>query len=155
MEIIVSRKFAKIAPRKARLVASQAKGKSVSTIIDTFGFVPKKGARFLIDLCKQAKAIAESRGIDVPLNIKLVKVDQGPALKRRRIGSRGRTTMYKRIMSHITIVVTDTKPEKTRIKKIEKREAPKDKKPAKTEMAKINKTSVSKKEKKEEDGSKN
>ncbi|HLL38139.1 MAG TPA: 50S ribosomal protein L22 [Rubrobacteraceae bacterium] len=98
-------KFVRIAPRKARLVADEVRGKSYPEAVSLLAFTNKRAAGILGDVLKSAAANAEHNMEADPdeLHVKTVKVDEGPTIKRYRPRAMGRATMIRKRTSHITV----------------------------------------------------
>ena len=92
-EVSATAKYVRVAPRKARLVVDQVRGKSVEKVL------------------RSAVANAENnnglRGDD--LMIKYAYVDEGPTLKRIRPRAKGSASRINKRTSHITVVVAPRK----------------------------------------------
>ena len=98
-------KYVRIAPRKARLVADESRGKSYPEARSLLRFTNKRAARVLDDVLKSAAANAE-HNMDADadeLRVKTVKVDEGPTIKRYRARAMGRATMIRKRTSHIMV----------------------------------------------------
>jgi large subunit ribosomal protein L22 len=98
-------KYVRIAPRKARLVADEIRGKSYPEARSLLRFTNKRAARVLGDVLNSAAANAE-HNMDADadeLRVKTVKVDEGPTIKRYRARAMGRATMIRKRTSHITV----------------------------------------------------
>jgi large subunit ribosomal protein L22 len=97
-------KFVRIAPRKARLVADEVRGKSVSEAVSILQFTNKRAAGIVGDVIKSAAANAEHNDdADVDaLFVRDVRVDEGPTIKRYRARAMGRATMIRKRTSHIS-----------------------------------------------------
>ncbi len=98
-------KFVRIAPRKARLVADEIRGKSYSEARSVLAFTNKRAAGIVGDVLKSAAANAEHNSDADPdeLRVKTVKIDEGPTIKRYRPRAMGRATMIRKRTSHITV----------------------------------------------------
>ncbi|HZC18285.1 MAG TPA: 50S ribosomal protein L22 [Rubrobacteraceae bacterium] len=98
-------KYVRIAPRKARLVADEIRGKSYPEAVSLLRFTNKRAAKVVCDVLKSAAANAEHNAdADADdLKIKTVKVDEGPMIKRYRARAMGRATMIRKRTSHITV----------------------------------------------------
>ncbi len=98
-------KFVRIAPRKARLVADEIRGKSYSEARSALAFTNKRAAGIVGDVLKSAAANAEHNSDADPneLRVKTVKIDEGPTIKRYRPRAMGRATMIRKRTSHITV----------------------------------------------------
>jgi len=100
-------KFVHIAPRKARLVADEVRGKSVPEAVSILQFTNKRAAGIVGDVIKSAAANAEHNDdADVDgLFVRDVRVDEGPTIKRYRARAMGRATMIRKRTSHISVVL--------------------------------------------------
>lgn len=103
-------RFARVTPRKARLVADMVRGKDVSEAIELLTFTHKKTAPLLRKLVESAVANAEVQSkrdaseLDIDtLYIRTVFVDEGPALRRFRPRAQGRATRILKKTAHITV----------------------------------------------------
>lgn len=117
-EVAVHLRYARIAPRKARLVADLVRGKSVAWAQAHLPFIPKKGARFMLKLLKSAVAAAATKKLaQDTLAIKTAVVQEGPRIKRARSHFRGVVRPIDKQMSHFTLVLTDERMENGRLRK--------------------------------------
>lgn len=109
MEARAIAKWIRISPLKARLLTKEIQGKPVDEALKLTRFARVKAAIPVRKCLESAIANAEHNyGMDVDaLWVKEARVDKGPFLKRLRPGSRGKVSIRKRRMSHITIVVCD------------------------------------------------
>ena len=100
-------KFVRIAPRKARLVADEVRGKSVPEAVTILQFTNKRAAGIVGDVIKSAAANAEHNDdADVGvLFVRDVRVDEGPTIKRYRARAMGRATMIRKRTSHISVAL--------------------------------------------------
>jgi large subunit ribosomal protein L22 len=105
-------RLARIAPRKARLVADLIRGRGVGDALEVLSFTEKKSAELVKKLIESAVANVEyeaKRGekeLDVDsLIVQTIFVDQGPSLRRFRPRARGSATKILKKTSHITVVV--------------------------------------------------
>ncbi len=98
-------KYVRIAPRKARLVADEVRGKSYPEAVATLRFTNKKAAGIIGDVIRSAAANAENNHDADPeaLFVKEIRVDEGPTIKRYRARAMGRATMIRKRTSHITV----------------------------------------------------
>jgi large subunit ribosomal protein L22 len=98
-------KYVRIAPRKARLVADEVRGKSYPEAVSLLQFTNKRAAQILGDVLNSAAANAEHNSEADPdeLRVKTVRVDEGPTIKRYRPRAMGRATMIRKRTSHITV----------------------------------------------------
>ena len=98
-------KFVRIAPRKARLVADEIRGKSYPEARATLMYTNKWAAQIVGEVVKSAAANAEHNSDANPdeLVVRTIKVDEGPTIKRYRPRAMGRATMIRKRTSHITV----------------------------------------------------
>ncbi len=105
-------RYARIAPRKVRIVAKLIARKPVDQAINILMFTQKASARVLKKLLVSAIANAEDKSkgnVNTDnLLVKEVAVDQGPTLKRWRPRAMGRATRINKRTSHIRIVLDDS-----------------------------------------------
>jgi len=111
MESSATLRFARIAPRKVRIVAKLIRGKAVDEAVNILMFTRRGPAPLLKKLLVSAIANAEDKSkgnLDTDsLRVKEVAVDQGPTLKRWRPRAMGRATRINKRTSHIRIVLGD------------------------------------------------
>ncbi len=98
-------KYVRIAPRKARLVADEIRGKSYPEAVSILRFTNKRAARIVGEVLNSAAANAEYNMDADPdvLRVKTIKVDEGLTIKRYRPRAMGRATMIRKRTSHITV----------------------------------------------------
>ncbi len=109
MEVRARLRFARIAPRKVRLVANLIRGKRSEEALNILTFTKKAAAKILIKLLKSAIANAsQKKHIEIDrLYVKRITVDQGPTLKRYTPRAHGRATMIRKRTSHIHITLDE------------------------------------------------
>lgn len=106
----VKRRYLRKPARKVRLFIDVIKNKKLNNAIDLLNTINKDGVDDIILLIKSALAIAKQKNINEDdLVIKTVKVDQGPAMKRRWKRSKGSTTAIRKEFSHVTLIVAEKK----------------------------------------------
>lgn len=106
MAYLASHKFARIAPRKVRLVTDMIRGMPADEALTSLEFCKKRGAVFVRDVLKSAIANAEENDVDPgSLVVSLSKADGGPTLKRFQQKDRGRAHPIRKRTSHITVAV--------------------------------------------------
>lgn len=119
MDIKVKSLYLKSSPRKIRPLLFGLRGQNADQTMTSLGFINRKGSGMLIDLLKSALAIAKENDLDSDkIFIKSIYCNEGPRLKRRLIGSRGRSNPILKRMSHINLVLSD-QAEKEETKKPE------------------------------------
>lgn len=109
MEVRAKLSYARITPRKMRLVGDLVKGLPVETASSQLKFSQKRGSKLLSTLLTSAVANAKEKGgIDIEhLFIKTVMVDDGPMFKRFIPRAMGRATKVRKKMSHVTIILDE------------------------------------------------
>ncbi|CDD30067.1 50S ribosomal protein L22 [Clostridium sp. CAG:433] len=109
MEAKATARTVLIAPRKARLVVNLVRGKDVSDAMAILNNLNKKSARLTKKVLVSAVANAENNfKMDKNnLYVKEAYINDGPIMKRRRIGSRSHIDRHDKKTSHITIVVAE------------------------------------------------
>jgi large subunit ribosomal protein L22 len=103
-------RYVRTAPRKARLVMDNIRGKEVDQARAILNHAPRAVAADILKLLNSAIANAESAyelGAD-ELRIDRAFVDEGPTIKRYRPRALGRATPIKKRTSHMTIELTTT-----------------------------------------------
>ena len=110
MQAIAKAKYARITPRKARLVVDLLRGKKVDHALAILDFTPRAASKVVINLLKSAVANASQKeGMDVnTLMVKSVCVDGGPSLKRFMPRAMGKASQIKKRTSHITVVLEES-----------------------------------------------
>ncbi len=121
MDIKVITKFARVSPRKVRPALYGLRGQNAETALNMLQFINKKGARLAYNLLKSAIAAAKENDLESnTLFIKAITCNEGPRLKRRLIGSRGRAKPILKRMSHLTLVISDNITGEKKKNKVEK-----------------------------------
>jgi large subunit ribosomal protein L22 len=101
-------RFARIAPRKARLVATLIRGRRVDDALTQLDLSKKRAAWYLRTVLKSAIANAEEGDADVAsLYVSESRVDEGPTIKRFRPKDRGRAHRIMKRTSHLIIAVDE------------------------------------------------
>ena len=101
-------RFARIAPRKARLVADLIRGMKVDQAMTSLEFSKKRAAYYLKAVLKSAIANAEENDADVTsLFVSESRVDEGPTIKRWQPKDRGRAHPINKRTSHLHIAVDE------------------------------------------------
>ncbi len=112
MDATASLRFARISPRKARLVADVVRGKPAGAAVESLQFLDKKSAPMIAKLVESAIANAEqaaklaNRDLDLDtLVIKRIEVGQASSMRRFRPRAQGRATPIVKKTAHITVVI--------------------------------------------------
>jgi len=101
-------RFARVAPRKARLVAEMIRGKPVDQAMTALQFSKQRAAWYMKGLLKSAIANAEEKDASVQdLYVAESRVDQGPVLKRFQPKDRGRAHPIHKKTSHLIITLEE------------------------------------------------
>ncbi len=103
-------RFARISPRKARMVVDLVRGKSAAQALQMLQFTNKAGAPFVRKVIESAvaNARAQNPSVDVDaLYVAQAMVDKGPNshMRRWRPRAMGRATRIQKGVSHITVVL--------------------------------------------------
>ena len=97
-------KFARIAPRKARLIADMIRGTKIDEAVIALEFSKKRSAWYFKAVLKSAIANAEEQDANVhDLYISESRVDEGPTMKRWRPKDRGRAHPILKRTSHLIL----------------------------------------------------
>ncbi len=101
-------RFARIAPRKVRLVIDLIRRKPCSEALDQLRFNHRRAARMIQDVLKAAMVNADEQEADMPrLYVKHARVDGGPYQRRWRPKDRGRAHPIAKRTSHILVTVAE------------------------------------------------
>ena len=100
-------KYAAMSAQKVRLFADLIRGRYADDALDVLRCYPNRGARLVEKVVKSAIHNAEDLRDPDPEELRIVevRVDSGPLFKRWRPKSRGMSTVVKKRMSHITVVL--------------------------------------------------
>jgi large subunit ribosomal protein L22 len=110
MEAIAVRKHIKGSPRKMRTVINVVRGERVSDALNALNFLPQKVTRIvkltiLSAVHNMIDAHSDERIDESELVVSMIKVDEGPRMKRFRPVSRGRAHPILKRSCHLTVVV--------------------------------------------------
>ncbi len=111
---------ARIAPKKANLIATLVRGMTVEAALTQLEKTNKKGARFLEKLIASAaaNAVHNDKQVRSQLRIDSIVVNQGMGLRRGVPMARGRIRPMRKFMSHIEVtlgLLTDTEKKKPKL----------------------------------------
>ena len=109
MEAKAHLKYARISPRKVKIVCDLIRGKDAQTAMAILMNTPKAASELLLKLVKSACANAENNHEMDPENLFVSEVfaNPGPILKRGRPRAHGRMYRINKRTSHITVVVAE------------------------------------------------
>jgi large subunit ribosomal protein L22 len=98
-----------IAPKKARLILDEIRGKRVDEAMSLLRFMPTPHARIVAKAVRSAAANAENNYNLQPRNLRIAKAYAGDGMtfRRMRPRARGRADIMRRRKSNITIVVQE------------------------------------------------
>ena len=101
-------RFARIAPRKVRLVADMVRGRDVQDALNILKFTHNRAAGMISKILTSAIASANEAEADMDvLFIQEIRVDEGPTMKRFRPKDRGRAHSILKRTSHIIVAVDE------------------------------------------------
>ena len=109
MEAKAIHKFARISPRKVKIVCDMIRGKDVATAEALMKATPKAGCELVLKVLNSAAANAENNFNMDPdkLYVKETYAAPGPILKRGQARAHGRMYRINKRTSHITVVVAE------------------------------------------------
>ena len=102
-------KYARISPRKVKIVADLIRGKDIDEALAIVKFTPKASSTIIEKLLKSAIANAENNHDMKHENLYISEIyaNQGPTLKRIRPAAKGSAVRIRKRTSHITIVLME------------------------------------------------
>lgn len=99
-------RYARISPRKVRLVTQLIADRPVNDALDLLKFTRKRACVFVDKVLRTAMADADEQEADVrKLFVHVARVDEGPTIKRFRPKDRGRAHPIMKRTSHIVVAV--------------------------------------------------
>ena len=115
-------RYARITARKARLIADLIRGRGVNDALEVLEFQHKRAASFYSKLVRSAMANAlQTEGVNANrLVITDCRADDGPMLQNRmrfRPGPQGRAMPFKKLTSHLTVVLHEREAKPAKRKK--------------------------------------
>jgi large subunit ribosomal protein L22 len=114
MSVTVKQRFIHMTARKLRLVAHTVRGQSTDSALAMLAVMPRAAAEPLLHAVKSAVSAAQKQQPNDSFVIKSLYIDEGPALKRRILRSRGRSSRMEHRMSHITLEIDTLTQPKTK-----------------------------------------
>ncbi|MDA0837190.1 MAG: 50S ribosomal protein L22 [Planctomycetota bacterium] len=101
-------KFARISPKKVRLIVDLVRGKKLPDAISILQNSPQRGAAFVDKVLRSALANAENddSGDEGDFFVSKAVVDKGPIIYRGRAASKGRYVKIRKRTSHIHIEIS-------------------------------------------------
>ncbi len=147
MDVKAKLRFYRQSPRKVRTVVDVIRGMHVNDALAQLSNMNKKAALAVSKLIKSAVANAKNITVnnidEEKLQIKEIKVDEGPTYKRYMPRARGRATLIRKKTSHISVILSDfieDVKEKTAKKEEEDVKSSKKEEKPKTKQTKVDKT---------------
>jgi large subunit ribosomal protein L22 len=112
MEATAKLRFARIAPRKARMIMNMVRGEYVAEALDQLRFTRKSAAPMVSKLIDSAISNVQQKNDKVDLDRLYVKVAfadkaQNHHMVRWRPRAQGRATPIQKGMSHITVIIAE------------------------------------------------
>ncbi len=111
-EVRAEARWVRISPRKARVVATHIRGRSVPEARTVLAFTQRAAAGEIAKVLRSAVANAEANhglnGDD--LIVYACTVDEGPTIKRWRARARGRVASIRKRTCHITVRLIEKPP---------------------------------------------
>ena len=99
-------RYARISPRKARLIVDMIRGRGVQDALNVLKFSPHRAAVMISRVLSSAIANADEAEADVEkLYVADACIDEGPTIKRFRPKDRGRAHSILKRTSHIRVGV--------------------------------------------------
>lgn len=104
MAFIAKHRYARIAPRKARLVMDLIRGRKVDDVLALLSFSKKRAAVYIDKVVRSAVANAGEQEADTgSLYVKECWVDPGPIIKRFQPKDRGKAYAIQKKTSHLVV----------------------------------------------------
>jgi large subunit ribosomal protein L22 len=101
-------RFARIAPRKARLVLGLIRGRPVGDALEQLRFNHRRSARMVEAVLKSAMVNADEQEADMRrLVVREARIDGGPYQRRWQPKDRGRAHPIAKRTSHIVVTVAE------------------------------------------------
>ncbi len=101
-------RYARIAPRKARLVADLIRGQRIDEAMTALEFSKKRAAWYFKAVLKSAVANAQEHDAEIHnLYVSESRVDEGPTIKRWRPKDRGRAHPIAKRTSHLHLALDE------------------------------------------------
>jgi large subunit ribosomal protein L22 len=108
-EVRAVAKWVRLSPRKARMVLTHIRGRTVPEARTVLAFTPRHAAREIERVLRSAVANAEENHglVGDELVVSKAYADEGPVLKRWKPRARGRIGRYQKPTCHITVVLSE------------------------------------------------
>jgi large subunit ribosomal protein L22 len=101
-------RYARISPRKARLVIDMLRGMDCNAAVDLLRFNHQRSAAYILNVLRSAMVNADEQEADMSrLFVAEARVDGGPYYRRFRPKDRGRAHPIAKRTSHLIIKVSE------------------------------------------------
>lgn len=108
MAYVAKHRYARIAPRKARLIADMVRGRKVDDALTMLDFAKQRAGVMIAKVIKSAAANAGEQQADLRrLVITKCWIDPGPVVKRFQPKDRGKAYSILKRTSHIVVEVDE------------------------------------------------
>ena len=101
--------YARMSPSKLTTVTDLVRGKDLNEALTILKFTPGKGAEIVEKVVASAAANAENNFDLNPDNLYVAEIyaNQGPTMKRWRVGAQGRASMILKRSSHVAVTLKE------------------------------------------------
>ncbi len=110
MAFVAKHRFARIAPRKARLILDLVRGRDVDDALTILRFSKQRAGVMVEKVIRSAVANATEQDVAPKRNALFVKacwVDEGPTIKRFQPKDRGKAYNIQKKTSHLVVTVDE------------------------------------------------
>ncbi len=108
MAYVAKHRYARIAPRKARLLADMVRGRKVDDALVMLQFAKQRASGMIANVIKSAAANASEQQADTRrLVVTKCWIDPGPVIKRFQPKDRGKAYSIMKRTSHIVVEVDE------------------------------------------------
>jgi large subunit ribosomal protein L22 len=109
MAYVAKHRFARIAPRKARLILDLIRGRDVDDAISMLKFAKQRASGMVEKVIRSAVANANERDVAPRGTLYVAKawVDPGPIIKRFQPKDRGKAYPIKKRTSHLVVEIAE------------------------------------------------
>lgn len=108
MAYVAKHRYARIAPRKARLLADMVRGRKVDDALTMLQFAKQRASGMIAQVIKSAAANATEKEADGrKLVVTKCWIDPGPVIKRFQPKDRGKAYSIMKRTSHIVVEVDE------------------------------------------------
>jgi large subunit ribosomal protein L22 len=111
MPFVAKHRFARIAPRKARLILDLVRGRDVDDAISMLKFTKQRASVFVEKIIRSAVANANEQDVAPRNTLYVAKAwaDPGPIIKRFQPKDRGKAYQIKKRTSHLVVELDERK----------------------------------------------